>query len=424
MIGFLIKGVVRDRNRSLLPIIVVALGVAMTVFMYCWLTGIMGESITMNANFATGHLKVTTHAYAEEENLFPNDCAIIGTDSLMQSLSQRFPYVEWVPRIRFGGLADFPNSEGETRAQGPVVGWGIDLLSPHSQEVQRFNMIEAIENGRLPQQPGEALIAHDFAQRLQVRVGDVFTLFSTNMDGGMAFKNFTVVGTVRFGVQALDRGAVFVDVADVQLALGMTDATGEIVGYFTSGDYDNELANSVAASFGNGTAPTNDVYTPVMRTMRQQGTMAEYMDYASTLGFIMVTVFVMAMAVVLWNTGLLGGLRRYNEFGIRLAMGEEKRHIYLSLIGEAFIIGMCGSVLGTIVGLGVSYYLQEVGLSIGDAMQNATVMMPSTVRATITPFAFYIGFLPGVVSMVLGNALSGLGIYKRQTATLFKELEV
>jgi putative ABC transport system permease protein len=285
-------------------------------------------------------------------------------------------------------------------------------------------MIEAIENGRLPQQPGEALVAHDFAQRLQVRVGDVFTLFSTNMDGGMAFKNFTVVGTVRFGVQALDRGAVFVDVADVQLALDMTDATGEIVGYFTSGDYDNELANSVAASFGNGTAPTNDVYTPVMRTMRQQGTMAEYMDYAATLGFIMVTVFVMAMAVVLWNTGLLGGLRRYNEFGIRLAMGEEKRHIYLSLIGEAFIIGMCGSVLGTIVGLGVSYYLQEVGLSIGDAMQNATVMMPSTVRATITPVAFYIGFLPGVGSMVLGNALSGLGIYKRQTATLFKELEV
>jgi len=26
--------------------------------------------------------------------------------------------------------------------------------------------------------------------------------------------------------------------------------------------------------------------------------------------------------------------------------------------------------------------------------------------------------------MVLGTALSGIGIYKRQTATLFKELEV
>jgi putative ABC transport system permease protein len=50
-------------------------------------------------------------------------------------------------------------------------------------------------------------------------------------------------------------------------------------------------------------------------------------------------------------------------------------------------------------------------------------MMPSVVRAAISPTAFYIGFWPGLVSMVLGNALSGIGIYKRQTAHLFKELE-
>jgi putative ABC transport system permease protein len=35
-----------------------------------------------------------------------------------------------------------------------------------------------------------------------------------------------------------------------------------------------------------------------------------------------------------------------------------------------------------------------------------------------------IGFLPGLLATLLGSALSGVGIYKRKTAQLFKELEV
>jgi len=51
-------------------------------------------------------------------------------------------------------------------------------------------------------------------------------------------------------------------------------------------------------------------------------------------------------------------------------------------------------------------------------------MFPSVLRASISSETFYIGFFPGLFSTVLGTALSGIGIYKRQTAQLFKELEV
>jgi putative ABC transport system permease protein len=44
-------------------------------------------------------------------------------------------------------------------------------------------------------------------------------------------------------------------------------------------------------------------------------------------------------------------------------------------------------------------------------------------RSEITPRMYYIGFIPGVISMFIGSALAGTAIYKRQTATLFKELE-
>jgi len=52
------------------------------------------------------------------------------------------------------------------------------------------------------------------------------------------------------------------------------------------------------------------------------------------------------------------------------------------------------------------------------------MMVPSVYKAQVTPSLFYIGFFPGLVATVLGNALAGFAIYKRRTSQLFHELEV
>jgi putative ABC transport system permease protein len=424
MIRFLLKGILGDKSRSVLPIIVVSIGVALTVLLNCWLKGVMGESIALSANFTTGHVKVTTKAYAQASEQMPNDLAILSVDSLVTELRSAYPDMDWVPRIRTGGLIDFPDENGETRAQGPVVGWAVDLLSPNSEEARRLNIMESLVMGSYPAKPGDALISQILAEKFGVKPGDSFTLFGTRMDGSMAFRNFNVSGTVRFGSIALDRGAVIMDINDAQDALAMEDAASEILGYFEGGQYDDGKATLLATSYNARHSNNSDEFAPEMLRLRDQGGMAEYVDLSNTMSSILLTVFILAMSIVLWNAGLLGGLRRYREFGVRLALGEEKKHLYTTLIYEALLIGAIGSVTGTALGLGVAYYLQEVGIDLSGSMQNSSLMMPTVVRAHITPIAFYIGFFPGVLSMMFGNALSGLGIYKRNTAQLFKELEV
>ena len=423
MIRFLMKGIVKDKSRSLLPIIVVSIGVMLTVVMYCWIRGIMGESLRLNANFNTGHLKVMTRAYARDADQMPNDLAILGVDNQLKELRQSYPDFDWVKRIRFGGLIDFPDSTGETRAQGPVVGWALDLLSPQSKELVRFNLEKSLVSGKLPGKAGEALISDLFATKFHIKPGETFTLFGTTMDGGMAFKNLIVSGTIRFGSAPLDRGAIIADISDVQLALGMNDAAGEILAFFISDRYDNERSLVAVTTFNQKFKSVKDEYAPLMISMREQSGMAEFIDYVDAIGSVMIIVFMVAMSIVLWNAGLLGGLRRYNEFGIRLAMGEDKDHIYRTLIYEAVFIGTIGSFLGTTFGIGIAWYLQTFGINISGIMKNSSLLMPSIARAEITTAAWYIGFIPGLFSVVLGNALSGIGIYKRETAQLFKELE-
>jgi putative ABC transport system permease protein len=423
MIKFLIKGLLRDKSRSRLPVLVVAIGVMLTVWLHAYITGFMGDTIEMNARFSNGHVKVMTRAYAAEMDQVPNDLAIIRASEVMTTLQQTFPSMSWSERIRFGGLIDAPDESGETRAQGPALGLGIDLFSDTSAEVTRLNLTGSLVRGRMPETSGEVLISEPFSRKLSVSPGDQVTLIGSSMEGSMVMSNFSVAGTLSFGVEIMDRGTIIADIDDVRQALQMYDATGEITGFFGNGFYDDEHARETVSQFNVRYQSDDDEYAPVMLALSEQGNMGTYVNMSKVWATYISLIFVLAMSLVLWNAGLLGGLRRYGEIGVRLAMGEEKSHVYWTLIYESIFIGLAGSVLGTALGLFFAWLIQKYGIDISGMMQGATVMMPTTIRARITPPDFYIGFVPGLISTVTGTALSGIGIYQRQTARLFRELE-
>ncbi len=424
MIKFLFKGIIRDRTRSLLPVIVVALGVFLTVFMSGFLRGVFGDVSELNAKFTTGHVRIVTRAYAENENQMPNDLSLLDVKQLKTQLEIDYPDMDWVERIHTGGLLDVPDEKGETREQGQAVGTAVDMLTPGSEEVARMNIQKSIVKGSLPAVRGEALISDDFAERFKVSVGDEVTLFGSTMNGSMMFKNFIVSGTLRFGNTLLDRGAIFMDLSDAQQALDMEDAASEILGYFNYGVYDDIKAQEVEKSFNEKYSHEDDEFSPTMIRLVEQEGLGDYLALAESAGAMMVFIFVIVMSMVLWNTGLLGGLRRYNEFGVRLALGEEKKHIYITTVYEAVMIGVIGSVVGTTLGLAAAYYMQNHGWDISALLKNVGMMLPSVYRAKVTPDLFYIGFIPGVLATVLGSALAGFAIYKRKTSQLFHELEV
>ncbi len=423
MIKFLFKGIIRDKSRSLLPVIVVAMGVFLTVFMSGFLKGVFNDITEINAKFTTGHVKILTRAYQENEDQLPNDLALLNVSKLIGELKSSYPDMDWVARIHTGGLLDVPDANGETRGQGQAVCTAVDLLTPGTKEIERMNIKKSIVKGFIPVKQGQALISDDFAERFGVSVGDKVTLFGSTMNGSMMFKTFVVSGTLRFGISILDRGAIFMDIRDAREAMDMDDASSEILGYFKGG-YDDLLAQQVQKSFNEKYSKADDEFSPHMSRLVEQAGLGDYLKIAESAGALMVLIFVFAMSIVLWNTGLLGGLRRYSEFGLRLALGEEKKHIYVTTIYEAILIGLIGSVIGTTLGLTLAYYLQTHGLDVSSISKNIGMMLPSVYRAEVTPALFYIGFFPGLIATVLGSALAGFTVYKRRTSQLFHELEV
>ncbi len=412
----------RDKTRSLLPVIVVALGVMMTVLLQSLLGGFLGETIESTANFTTGHLKVMTRAYSENSSQIPNDLAIVGVDTLKKRLQSQLPDITWVERIQFGGLLDAPDSLGRTRSQGNVQGMGISLLNS-TEEIDRMDLRPHLKSGKFPTKHGEILLSDELFHRMNLKLGDKVTLISSGMFGDMAMYNFHVCGTLHFGINVLDRGMMIADVSDIQAALNMENAAGEILGFFTGKPYDDKLAKETAKTFNATYKNDKDKFTPVMLPLSEMNDMGFLVAYSDSIQTFIVMIFIIAMAIVLWNAGLIGSLRRYGEFGLRLAIGENKHDIYKTLIAEAFLVGVVGSIIGVIVGLLISWYFATVGINYGDMMKDSTFLMPSVMRGQINFTTYYIGFVPGIISTVVGAMLAGIGIYKRQTANLFKELE-
>jgi len=426
MLKFILKGILRDRSRSLFPIIVVALIVALVIFNRGFLLGTMNGMFRDTAVISSGHVKIMTHAYQEESQLMPNDLALMNVGEITEILGLKYSDYFWSPRISFAGLLDLPDEQGETKSQGPVMAIGIDFLSSESRQFELWELEKRIDSGHMIKNANDALVGAKLADKLRLSLGDQVTYIGTTMNNAFTTFNFTVVGTFNLGMGPLDKQMMLVDIEGARMALDMNDAASEILGFKHDLYYDDDAAVAIRNQFNAVHSDASDIFRSSMIALRDANQMGAMIDLVDWSTFIILGIFLLIAMIVLWNMGIMSGLRRYGEMGIRLAMGETKGQVYRSLILESVIIGTIGTIIGTLIGLPLTYYVQEVGIDYSAAFENlnsSSLIMSSVFYTKVTPDLYYIGFIPGVLATVFGTMLAGRAIYKREMAQLFKEFE-
>ena len=431
MIGWIFKGILRDKTRSLFPFSVVTVGVALVVFFLGFMDGIFAGMLDMTANLDTGHIRFVNKAFFEEEFLNPMDRALAAQKKTRAWLKENSdPRIQWSPRIRWGAIMDVPDEQGETRSQTPVTGMALDLLSPDTPEKARFKLDEVLEQGRLPEHPKEMLVGVQLAEDLEIRVNDPVTLLGQSFDGGLAADNYTVVGTIRFGVFAMDKKMALIDLADAQDSFYMEDMVTDWLGYLPANVGYRHYATIKGGiqehmpSLLKNPPPTwakDDV--PIVLSILDQRNLQNLANVFELVKKILVGIFILLMGLVLWNAGILNIIHRYGEMGLWLAMGQTHWRL-VGLLGlEALCIGVLGSIAGCLLGGAAVYYLQEVGINMGDAFAQTGMMLNDVARGRVSFQSFLLGVIPGLTASVLGSFFASLAIFKRSEAQLFRELE-
>jgi putative ABC transport system permease protein len=426
MINFLFKGLLRDKSRSFFPIIIITLIVSIIIFFSGFLNGVYNSLFLNTAILNSGHIKVVTHAYNLEHQLLPNDLALLDVNSLVGKLENKYKEYTWTPRITFAGLLDVPDENGETLSQSPVIGLGIDFLSKKSKQLDIWDLDKKIIKGSLFNKKNQVLLSEKLSNRLQIFSGDIVTFIGATMYGGFTTYNLTVSGVFDLNLGPIDKDMMIIDFSVAQNILDMEDAASEILGYDKKLFFSDNSTVEIRDEFNSQYSDSSDVYRPFMLALRDSNQMGTIVDFSNVIMSIILGLFLIVVTLVLWNMGIMSGLRRYGEIGMRLAIGETKGHVFKSMIVESVIIGFFGSIVGTTLGILLTSYLQKVGIDYSkgiDSLNSSNFAMPNIFYPQVTPDLFYIGFIPGILATVFGTMLAGRAIYKREMAQLFKELE-
>ncbi|MEU8118212.1 FtsX-like permease family protein [Spirillospora sp. NPDC049024] len=319
------------------------------------------------------------------------------------------------------GDAALVGKDGKAVGDFPTVG-----MSVPSGRLLRYE----IDKGRPPAGAGETVLDGQLAKREGYSVGNAVTI----LDHGNRPHRFTVVGLVDFGIDqdASFRGAVGFDPATAMRMTGeKTYRELDIAG--------GSLAAVKAAAGG-----SDRVYTGEELGARLAKAAGADTKIIRTGLLIFGLVAMLVSALVIYNTFSILIAQRMREMALLRCVGATRRQVFGSVVVESAVVGLVGSLLGIVAGVGlgegalvVVNKLNEriavagpsltvrtvaVGLAVGIVVTVLSALLPARAATRVAPVAalradlepgsgrFRLGLVRTALAVLLGAAGLAIGV--------------
>jgi ABC-type lipoprotein release transport system permease subunit len=337
--------VVRNKRRSGLTLIAIALGLALVIALHALEIGAMEGSIDNNIRVQSGHVQVRADSYEEDKvSLKWED--LLEDPQVLVSQAMSLPQVQGAAPVLWAGgiLSTVEDSTG-------VRVYGIDPQAETSATFREDLVGDFLE----PDDRGGVLIGKRLANNLDLAIGDDISLLINTSGEQPDEATFTIRGLFDTGLPAFDETTIFLPLAKAQTFTQVGERASAVVVVL----HDQEDADVAAAALN-----TPGLTIKTWRDLNQL--MLQTMESAMGILYIFYLIILAIVAVVVSNTLLMSVFERTREMGILAALGLKGRQIMTMFMLESAILGALGVLLGVILGsLGV-YYLATVGLHIGD----------------------------------------------------------
>jgi ABC-type lipoprotein release transport system permease subunit len=369
----------RNRRRSGLTMLAVALGLALLILMSGLVAGIFDSIIANSIQLNSGHVQVRAESFVFERPSLDWQDLLEDSDELLQRAINTPGVKAAAPVLWSSGFVDTSNE---------MFGVSVTGIDPESSfhDPIRENMI-AGEYLSIDDRDG-VLIGRKLAEELGLGVGSKISLLVGTSDGETDVDIFTVRGVFLTGIVLYDRG-VYMPLPKAQAITNVGDRISALI---LLAD-DTKMADPIADALrspGLSLVTWKDMNALILGAM-EQGMAFYYLIYA---------IIILVVAVIIANTLLMSVFERTRELGILAALGLKGRQIMGMVLLEAGTIAILGSIGGILLGLLAVWFLSTNGIPIGDDVA-------SMVESYAYPSVFYAKFVPGVFSAV---TLAMLGI--------------
>lgn len=227
---------------------------------------------------------------------------------------------------------------------------GLDLSQPDLGPVR---LKQWLSQGRLPQQPGEAMVEKHFAKFRHIRLGDSLEI------GG---KPFAVVGMleIREGAQVAAAN-IYLRLADAQALLPeASDAINVVYLRLRDPAGQGAVQQHILTAFPGLSASSSDSFLELM------GGVSVITGKFSVVASLVALVG----AILLICKSMLASLgERLPEIGVLKAVGWTGRNIQGQLLGEAMVQCLLGGLLGIVLGYAGAYLIGTLSIPINMAWE-------------------------------------------------------
>ena len=370
----------RNTRRTCITLAAVCLSTAILMASYGLMDGLMQHAVSNATNLVVGEVQVHAQGYRADHSIYK---ALNEPDLILQAAKQK--NVAAAPR-RYGyGLVAVGTKSAGARF------WGVEPAS----ERTTFDLAQHLQEGRFLSETTQrgVVLGQKLARSLQAQIGSEIVVVVQAADGSLGNDLYTVTGILKAAGDSIDRNAALIHAAD-------------FVELFVSGERIHEVAlNSRGMVSPEGLTALLSIAAPEEEIKSWRQLMPEVSDMVNLFdAFIWIfgLIFLLAAGMGVMNTMLMATYERIREFGILKALGATPWGIIRDVAAEALMLAALGTVLGTILGLAGSYYLQEVGLDLSifaGTYSVGGVAFDPIWRATISPKMV---FIPVVLMLIIG----------------------
>lgn len=341
-----VRNVMRNRRRSAITVLSIAVGLAALTFLWGFIDGMNRQMVNNTTRYFAADAQVHLKGYHDDPSL---DRAIEAGARVLETVRADPTVAAATARLETTVLASRAD-----RSRG-IFAFGVDP----AQEAQVTDLFKAVVDGRGFSGADDTgvLIGEGMAEALALRAGDDLVLMGQAYDGSVASARMPVRGVFRTKIDDLDGYVAVMPMAAMRDFLAAPEAVTAVPLRLRDRGELGLAVQSLSARVGN---EHEVVGWPVLLPM-----VAISIRFHEVMGFVVLTIFFVMVAAGVANPVLMAVLERTREFGIMLALGTSQSILFRLVVAEAALLGAAGLLLGNALGLGATAAFGRAGIDLG-----------------------------------------------------------
>ena len=343
------RNVWRNRSRSGVIVLSVAIGLWAGIFMVGFYHGMIRQRIRSVIERETSHIQIHHPSFADDHDLIYD---IGAKDSILSRLPIGTSVRSAVQRIVCYGMAATPSGSAGVKING---------VDPES-EADIIGLSRDVDTGSYFKATGshEVLIGARLAKKLRLSVGRKLVLTTEDREGNLSSGAFRVVGVFRTVNASHDETDVYIRIPDAD-GLG---AMGGTINELALLLHDDKAVDSAAEDLRQS--------LPGLRVQTWTEINPEMQLLVSTNNEVLVVfmgIILLALAFGIVNTMLMSVLERTREIGMLLSLGMSRVRVFFMILLETLFLVMVGCPAGILPGVLTVAYLNRRGIDLSTFME-------------------------------------------------------